>query len=108
MKKLIKKFIPVFVLFALFTSSSFIAPSISYALPSSQPCSFDSNNINCYSLDVVFLIDQSGSMKGNDPSGLRKSAVDWVVDWLGDNVLSYCPAAIHRIAVVSWGDNTEI
>jgi len=114
MKNLIKKFILAFVLFVLFISSSLLSPSTIYAFPSNQSSSFDSDDINCYSLDVVFLIDQSGSMRTNDPDedkknyGLRKSSVDWVIDWLGDNVRSYCPDAIHRLAIISWGDRTSV
>jgi len=47
------------------------------------------------------------SALANDPNGLRKYAVDWVIDWLGDNVLNYCPDASHRIAVVSWGSTVR-
>jgi len=114
MKKTIKNPIHIIVFLSLLISITFLPISFAYALPTRQSVTFDSNNINCYSLDVVFLIDQSGSMSRrtesggpNDPSGLRKSAVDWVINWLGDNVLSYCPDAIHRIAVISWGDKAE-
>ena len=69
---------------------------------------------SCYSLDLVFLIDQSDSMSGyggnlaSDPQGLSINSVDWVINWLGDNVLGSCPAAVHRIAVVSWGGSVEV
>lgn len=70
----------------------------------------------CYSLDLVFLIDQSDSMSRlsgsnippNDPLGLRISSVDWVINWLGDNVLTRCPDAVHRIAIISWGETVEV
>jgi len=69
----------------------------------------------CFPLDIVFLIDQSESMSRshggglpNDPYYLRKYAVDWVITWLGDNVLTYCPEVVHRIAVISWGSEARI
>jgi len=117
MKKLIKKFIPVFALFVLFTSNSLVNPTITFALPSNQSSLIDTSDINCYSLDVVFLIDQSGSMtyasprgwqNASDPSGLRLKAVKWAIDWLGDNVLSSCPDAVHRIGVISWGTTAQV
>ena len=114
MKDLTKHSILFFTLLLFFVSGSLLPVSIGHALPVVQSLASDETNIKCYSLDVVFLIDQSGSMirrtesgGPNDPSGLRKSAVDWVINWLGDNVLSYCPDAIHRIAVISWGDKAE-
>ena len=114
MKKTIKNSNQIIIFLALFVLVNIWPIFSANALPAIQSIKVDSNNINCYSLDVVFLIDQSGSMSRhtesggpNDPSGLRKSSVDWVVDWLGDNILSYCPDAIHRIAVVSWGEGAN-
>lgn len=115
MKNLTSKKFFAFALLVLFTLGSLlISPPATYALPSTQTDSLDSKNINCYSLDVVFLIDQSQSMSiktnvgpASDAIGLRKSAVDWVINWLGDNVLAYCPDAFHRIGVVSWGSRAK-
>jgi len=112
MKSSIKQ-LTIVLSFLLLVLTSFLYPSTSYALFENQSA-ISNDNASCYSLDVVFLMDQSGSMKENDPDdpkkgyGLRNSSVDWVIDWLGDNILSYCPDAIHRIAVVSWGDGTSI
>lgn len=68
----------------------------------------------CYSLDVVFVIDQSGSMGGvaslapNDPTGQRAYGPRWAIDFLADNALNVCPDAFHRVAMVSFGDETEV
>ena len=101
--------------FALaFVISGFFPITIGHSSPESRLPLSEETNVKCYSLDVVFLIDQSGSMKNNDPDdpkkgyGLRNVSVDWVIDWLGDNVVSYCPDAIHRVAIVSWGDGTSV
>lgn len=117
MKEPIKKIIPIFIIFILLASSGLIAPSVTYALSPGQAGSMEGNDINCYSLDVVFLIDQSGSMtyvgakgwtKASDLSELRLKTVKWAIDWLGDNVLSSCPEAIHRIGVISWGTTAQV
>ena len=69
---------------------------------------------DCYSLDVIFLIDQSDSMSGkgsgrpNDPTEQRVYAPRWAIDWLADNALDICPNAVHRIAVISYGGSTGI
>lgn len=68
----------------------------------------------CYSLDVVFVIDQSGSMGGvgslapNDPTGQRAYGPRWAIDFLADNALNVCPDAFHRVAMVSFGTETEV
>jgi hypothetical protein len=102
---------------SLFISIILLPVSSGHALPTRLTNTLESNNINCYSLDVVFLIDQSGSMtypspkgwlKPSDPSGLRLKAVKWAIDWLGDNVLSSCPDAVHRIGVISWGTTAQV
>ena len=46
---------------------------------------------DCYSLDVIFIVDQSGSMSGdagaapNDPIGSRFEAPRYAMDWLANN-----------------------
>lgn len=68
---------------------------------------------DCYSLDIVFLVDQSGSMSGddgnpNDPLGNRFQAPRYAMDWLANNRLGQCPTAIHRIGVISFGTESEV
>ena len=63
---------------------------------------------DCVSLDLIFLIDQSGSMSGddgnpNDPIGNRFEAPRYAMDWLANNRLGKCTSAIHRIGVISFG-----
>ena len=65
----------------------------------------------CYPLDVIFIIDQSDSMSGiysgqpNDPIENRTYAPQWTVDWLADNALDQCEDSIHRITVISFGND---
>lgn len=61
----------------------------------------------CTDLDVVFLVDQSESMRENDRFLLRKSAVSTAIDILGDNAVYFCPGAQHRIAVLGFGSAAD-
>jgi hypothetical protein len=67
----------------------------------------------CYALDIVFLIDQSTSMGGdretapNDPTDQRVEAARWVLNRLGYDRLFLCPAAVHRMGVISFGGDRE-
>jgi hypothetical protein len=76
--------------------------------------SSNNHNDDCYSLDVVFIIDQSDSMGGdaallpNDPTGQRAYAPMWAIDWLTDNALDICPNSIHRIGVISFGSKANV
>ncbi|MCD8107920.1 MAG: VWA domain-containing protein [Oscillospiraceae bacterium] len=45
----------------------------------------DQSSSNMTGIDVVFVIDSSGSMSSNDKSGLRKAAAMAFVDKLGEN-----------------------
>ncbi len=69
---------------------------------------------SCYSLDVVFIIDQSDSMSDqggfipNDPTEQRSYAPRWAIDWLADNAYDICEDAIHRVAVVSFGTDATL
>ena len=68
----------------------------------------------CFSLDIIFLVDQSSSMgrvqggQPNDPTDQRSYAPRWAVDWLADNALDICPETIHRMAVISYGSDAKI
>jgi len=61
-------------------------------------------------VDIVFLVDQSGSMSGaygqvpSDPQGLRFQSMQFASRWLGDFAHSADPESIVRIAVVGFGD----
>lgn len=66
-------------------------------------------------IDVLFLVDQSGSMggrefgeesrEGTDPNGLRFEAAQFAMDWLGElaNVEVSASGAI-RMGVIYFGD----
>src|SRR5262245_45474388 len=60
----------------------------------------------CTGLDVIFLIDESGSMQFNDPHQVRGNTVRTVLDILGDNAVYFCPGTQHRIAVLGFGDQS--
>jgi hypothetical protein len=71
------------------------------------------NSINqCYSLDIVFIVDQSDSMSQNawatDPTEQRKYAIQAAIDQLADNALDRCPNAVHRISIISFGTTTNV
>ncbi|MCP4544249.1 MAG: hypothetical protein GY832_44620 [Chloroflexi bacterium] len=68
----------------------------------------------CTGLDIIFIIDQSGSMGGspdhpepNDPNGLRFYGVDYALSWLGRNQWLIHPDATYRVAVVNFGTAPE-
>lgn len=66
---------------------------------------------DCWSLDVVLLIDQSHSMfdgiDANDPDGYRYDAAKEVLDRLIFNRLEECPLAQHRFSVIPFGDTAK-
>lgn len=65
-------------------------------------------------VDILFLIDQSGSMgrvnggvNPNDAMGLRFDSLRYVIDLMGEFVLSINPGVSFRMGVVNFGDTTE-
>lgn len=77
----------------------------------------------CGDLEVVFIIDQSGSMSGspidhpipNDPNGLRFFAPLHVVRWMGSDYvnansvrLPSRPVKVYHVAVVDFGDRADV
>jgi len=74
---------------------------------------------NTYSgLDIVFLVDQSGSMggqaygypqanAGNDPLSLRFEAVQYALDTLGQYRLTLANDIPMRMAVINFGDAVD-
>lgn len=59
-------------------------------------------------LDLVFLVDQSGSMEKNDPYEQRANAIKWVLQFLGIDNLYSRPSAHHRIGIVSFGTEASV
>lgn len=59
-------------------------------------------------IDLVFLVDQSGSMRYNDPYSQRANAIKWVLQYLGIDNLYARREAIHRVGVVSFGTDATI
>lgn len=74
----------------------------------------------CPALDVVFLIDQSGSMNGfkdertgdwvpaSDPTKQREFAIKSMISMLATVNRDRCPDVVHRIAVISFGESITI
>lgn len=68
----------------------------------------------CFSLDVIFIIDQSDSMSEvggfipNDPTEQRAYAPRWAIDWLADNAYDICADSVHRAAVISFGTEAVV
>ncbi|WP_129633033.1 vWA domain-containing protein [Candidatus Oscillochloris fontis] len=90
----------------LFPSSHSVAAQVSSApLIQHQNTATDS----CFSLDVAVIVDQSNSMRDtNDREEFRIIAAREVIAQLGFNRLYLCPDAIHRIAIISFGDTTVV
>jgi hypothetical protein len=108
---------------AFILMSSLLTPSsgLAHGQPPSQPAAPDvqlrsSSNPACYALDVVFIIDQSGSMSGNtpnhdpanDPLGMRFYSPRYALKWLANNRLGLCPQVVHRVGMVSFGSSIAI
>jgi len=66
---------------------------------------------NCVGLDLVLLIDQSGSMSGGkdlkypatDPGQARIAAAQFIIQFLFTNRKLLCDDTIHRIGVMGFG-----
>jgi len=97
--------------------ASSVAEAVNKSFPkmSSVPDHFAGAEERCIGLDLVLVIDQSGSMSGsapgwpgaNDPLGLRYRSPRWVLEWAGDSRLFVCPDVVHRIGVISFGDENR-
>lgn len=61
----------------------------------------------CVGVDLIVLIDESGSMLTNDPAHLRISAARNAIGSLGDNALYFCPGVKHRVAVIGFWDERD-
>jgi len=103
------------ILFALILIAILIVSNPESALANSQPLSDSvasqvnsSDNKKCWPLDIVLLIDQSGSMMGikgnNDPDNYRFDAVRETLDQIVRNKQDQCIDAVHRIALVTFGE----
>lgn len=63
----------------------------------------------CHNLDLVVLVDQSASMRGNDVRGQRLEVAKLIVEQLGNHAILLCPDQniIHRVAVYGFGDQSR-
>ncbi len=59
----------------------------------------------CSNLDVIFIVDQSSSMRHNDAVANREYAVEGMIDLLVDLAINQCPDSYHRIGVISFGSD---
>lgn len=112
-----KKIWIVLLLSTLILASSFqpVFAGRNFIFSTNEPFYTGQNAPDCYSLDIVFLIDQSLSMSrvsnANDPLGQRFNAPRYALDWLANNRLSrlgLCPDAVHRIGVISFGSDVIV
>lgn len=94
-------FLTCFILFLLISESS-----LGYAQEADNPLQL--NNTVYDGLDIVFLVDQSGSMENNDPFGQRANVIKWVIQYLGIDNLYSRKDAVHRVGIVSFGTGTAI
>jgi hypothetical protein len=77
---------------------------LAVAIKNANPSLAEGPSTECNGLDIVYLIDQSGSMAVNDKYQIRSDAVHTAIDILGDNAVYFCPGVQHRIAVLGFGD----
>lgn len=61
------------------------------------------SNSTCRGVDLIVLVDQSDSMKYNDPENLRTFAIRLMVESLGNDILYDCPGITHRFSVIGFG-----
>lgn len=59
-------------------------------------------------IDLVFLVDQSGSMRINDPFEMRTNIIKWVLSDLGIDNLFTRKYADNRLGIVSFGTEARI
>ncbi len=91
-----------------------VALTISLALAPGWPAAAQQAS-QCSELQVLFLIDQSGSMSGlglkdppNDPNNLRFAAPRTAIELLLDKHVRVSPASKIDIALVQFGDGPQI
>lgn len=59
-------------------------------------------------LDVVIVLDQSGSMRNTDPTNRRIESIRYIIDYLYfDNTLVE-PERTNRVAVIEFGDDAQV
>ena len=59
-------------------------------------------------MDIVLVLDQSGSMKNNFANGTRQSAMKEAVNsFIGEVAAKYSTEADHRMAIVTFGTNAD-
>lgn len=70
-----------------------------------SPLSLQATGEPAQGADIVFLIDQSGSMRISDPLGLRFDGLQYATEWLGRTILEYDPEHQYsfRVAVIDFG-----
>ena len=106
-----KKYLTIAILILFLLLGLVPARTLATGAISSPVNQQDAPKSACFSLDVVFIIDQSGSMSdsmANDPTKQRVYAPRWAIDWLADNAYDICPDSIHRVAVISFGASAQI
>lgn len=109
MKNKFGNFVKIVLILILFFSA-FLTPV--QATPKLIVNHSEGSSGDCFSLDVIFIIDQSGSMsdpsKPSDPTKQREKAVEAMANWLTENALDHCKNARHQVGVVSFGNESRI
>lgn len=96
----------VAILIAAFAVQLVMIPEVTQAAPSpfQSLLPFSQSAQACVGLDLVLLIDQSGSNDRTDVGNYRINAAHAIINGLGSNRLYFCPSTVHRLAVISFGD----
>ncbi len=119
MKSKIVFFISIFTMLSLILSAlpaqarqgdaTSPAPNLVPVLQQDPP-----QNVPCSNLDVVFIIEESYSMRnpsrafGSDPTEQRRYGVEAMIRLLKDMAYHHCSQGTYRIGIVSFGKDAEL
>lgn len=104
-----KTFISLLIVTILLVGLIQAGQASGYETPQPSPQTEETTGGSCYSLDVIFVIDQSTSMSGvggmppSDPNGWRVEAAKAMIKLLAETSYSTCPDTLHRVGVISYG-----
>lgn len=98
----------VFVFLSIFITVNIADRSVSYAQGGGTGTDLEFGGQQYGGIDLVFLVDQSESMKTNDRYQMRANIIKWVMSDLGIDNLYSRKDAINRIGIVSFGSEARI
>lgn len=103
-KNIINSFVCLTLIFFLFFNG---VKNVAYAKELIAPILIDQSD-TCIPVDLVFVIDQSKDMLKDDPHGMRVETIKWLFNFLGFDRLLACPDSIHRVALISFNNQSSV